>query len=232
MQGGVRRSVRPIASRAHGGATGRSGLCVRMCVRDPRHRDRVQLEACAAERHPWGACSSGGGVRRRVRRAGGRAGGQWVKCARGSTQPSRRIAPCACCAAALPGFARSPRAQRLWASSLLGFRHTARRRLRRAVCGGVGSRGSLEPGAMEQRALRMPSPLLRRERARWWGVAMGSAPERGDGEGAVLSARRRITEAVTYLHFTFTPRLPRGWHPCRCSQGHGQCKSVFLPLYV
>ena len=34
------------------------------------------------------------------------------------------------------------------------------------VCEGVGSRGSLEPGAMEQRALRTPSPLLlRRERA-------------------------------------------------------------------
>ena len=39
------------------------------------------------------------------------------------------------------------------------------------------SRGSLEPGAMEQRALRTPSPLLlRRERVRW-GVAVGSAPE-------------------------------------------------------
>ena len=51
-----------------------------------------------------------------------------------------------------------------------------------ASCGvqvvkGVGSRGSLEPGAMAQRALRTPSPLLlRRERVRW-GVAVGSAPE-------------------------------------------------------
>ena len=45
------------------------------------------------------------------------------------------------------------------------------------VCEGVGSRGSLEPGAMEQRALRTPPPLLlRRERVRW-GVAVGSAPE-------------------------------------------------------
>ena len=56
-------------------------------------------------------------------------------------------------------------------------RHTARRRLRRAVCEGVGSRGSLEPDAMAQRALRTPSPLLlRRERVRW-GTAVGSAPE-------------------------------------------------------
>ena len=56
------------------------------------------------------------------------------------------------------------------------------------VCEGVGSRGSLEPGAMEQRALRMPSPLLRISvgNVRWWGVAMavGSAPER---HGAVTS---------------------------------------------
>ena len=59
----------------------------------------------------------------------------------------------------------------------LGARHTARRRLRRAVCEGVGSRGSLEPDAMAQRALRTPSPLLlRRERVRW-GTAVGSAPE-------------------------------------------------------
>ena len=39
MPGGVRRSVRSTALRA----TGRSGLGVRMCVRDPRHRGRVQL---------------------------------------------------------------------------------------------------------------------------------------------------------------------------------------------
>ena len=73
--------------------------------------------------------------------------------------------------------------------TLLGFRHTARRRLRRAGLWRSREPGSLEPGAMEQRALRMPSMLLLRSAAWWWGMAMGSAPKRGDGEGAVLSAR-------------------------------------------
>ena len=58
-----------------------------------------------------------------------------------------------------------PRPQRLWASSWGSATQHG------ASCGvqvvkGVGSRGSLEPGAMAQRALRTPSPLLlRRERA-------------------------------------------------------------------
>ena len=81
--------------------------------------------------------------------------------------------------AVLPGFARSPRPQRLWASSLLGFRHTARRRLRRAGLWRSREPGSLEPGATEQRALRTPVPAPPSgTRARWSGVAMGSAPER------------------------------------------------------
>ena len=84
--------------------------------------------------------------------------------------------------------------------TLFGFRHTVRRRLGRAVCGGVGSRepDALEQYAREQYALRTRSPQLLRGAVWWWGMAMDSAPERGDGEGAVLSARRRITEAVTY----------------------------------
>ena len=97
-----------------------------------------------------------------------------------------------CCAAVLPGFARSPRAQRLWASSWgSATQHGAGCGVQ--VCEGVGSRGSLEPGAMEQRALRMPSPLLRISVGNvwWWGVAMavGSAPERGDGGEGAPSAR-------------------------------------------
>ena len=70
-----------------------------------------------------------------------------------------------------------PRPQRLWASSWGSATQHG------ASCGvqvvkGVGSRGSLEPGAMEQRALRTPSPLLlRRERVRW-GVAMAVGSER------------------------------------------------------
>ena len=53
--------------------------------------------------------------------------------------------------------------------------------------------GPLEPGVMEQRALRTPSPLLHISvgNVRWWGVAMavGSAPERGDGGEGAPSAR-------------------------------------------
>ena len=64
-----------------------------------------------------------------------------------------------CFAAVLPGFARSPRAERLWANSWgSATQHDAGCGVQ--VCEGVGSRGSLEPGAMEQRALRTPSPLL------------------------------------------------------------------------
>ena len=44
--------------------------------------------------------------------------------------------------------------------------------------------GSLEPGAMEQRALRMPSPLLLRPKRVRRGVAMAVGQRtRGDGEG-------------------------------------------------
>ena len=71
---------------------------------------------------------------------------------------------------------------------LLGFRHTARRRLRRAVCGGVGSRGSLEPGAMGQRALRTPSPLLLRRESAVVGRGHGQRT-RGDGGEGAPSAR-------------------------------------------
>ena len=115
---------------------------------------------------PVGARVSGGCVRRRVRRARGRAGSG---CARGSTQPLLRSAPCyvLCCrAAVLPGFARHHDHREAVGKLSLGFRHTARRRLWRAACGGVGREpGSLEPGARVQRALRTPSPLLlRRER--------------------------------------------------------------------
>ena len=111
-----------------------------------------------------GACVSGGCVRRRVRRAGWRAGGLRGRRARGSTQPSRRSAPCY----VLCG--RAARIRSLATSTedvgkLLGFSQSARHRLRRAGLWRSREPGSLEPGAMEQRALRTQSPLLlRRER--------------------------------------------------------------------
>ena len=115
------------------------------------------------EGHPWGSClwrmCAPQGVPCR------RAGGQAVrKASSGSTQPSRRSAPCyvLCCRAAR---IRSPPTTTEAVGKLLGFRHTARRRLRRAVCE-EREPASLEPGAMEQRALRTPSLLLlRRESA-------------------------------------------------------------------
>ena len=46
--------------------------------------------------------------------------------------------------------------------------------------------GSLELDARVQHALRMPSPLLLRGAAWWWGVSMGSAPERGWRRGGAV----------------------------------------------
>ena len=77
------------------------------------------------------------------------------------------------------------------------------------VCEGVGSRGSLEPGAMEQRALRMPSPLLRISVGNvwWWGVAMavGSAPERGDGGERVPRQLRKLPSVGLFCTFLLDP---------------------------
>ena len=161
----VLHTMRCTAVRFHGRAAG--DRHVQSVRAEPASlRPRAARGACVRsgtmQRHPWGLVSLWGCVRRRVCRAGGRVG---CGCARGNTRPQRRSAPCACRAIALPGI-RSLATTTEAVGKLLGFRHTARRRLRRAVCEGVGSRGSLEPGATEQRALRMPSPLLlRRKRA-------------------------------------------------------------------
>jgi hypothetical protein len=190
MPGGVRRSApHCIGSPRRCSREERSGRPhVRAGPAPPRSRAAGGVRSRATS---VGACFSGGCVRRRVRRAGGRAGGQWVRCARGARSHcggARRAAVLPCCRAArIRSLATTTEAV---GKLSLGFRHTARHRLRRAVCEGVGSRGSLEPGAMEQRALRMPSPLLRGA-AWWWGVAMGSAPERGDGEGAAFHHHRK-----------------------------------------
>ena len=162
---------------------------VRIRVRGPCHSGFVQLEACACAaacgNDSRGTCLSVGGcVRHRVRRAGGQRG----SCARGACCGGARRARALCCRAAVPWIRTPPRPQRLWASSLLvpATQHGA-------GCGVLfvkesGGRGSLEPDAMAQRALRTPSPLLphlRGESVRC-GTAVGSAPERGDGEeGAV-----------------------------------------------
>ena len=80
----------------------------------------------------------------------------------------------------------------------LGARHTARRRLRRAVCEGAGL---LELDARVQRALRTPSPLLphlRGESVRW-GTDVGSAPERGEGAVALPHESETFLSALQAL---------------------------------
>ena len=96
--------------------------------------------------------------------------------------------------------------------TLFGFRHTVRRRLGRAVCGGVGSRepDALEQYAREQYALRTRSPQLLRGAVWWRGHGCGQRTERGE-ERCAPSARSVI--AFGYVGFStlyLTPRLPRG----------------------
>ena len=116
----------------------------------------VCVRSGTRQRHPWGSClwrmcAPQGAPCRRA------AGGQWVRCARGSTQPRggprRAHAVLPCCPDSL---ARHD--HRGWVASSWGSATQHGAGCGVQVCGGVGSRGSLEPGAMEQRALRMPSP--------------------------------------------------------------------------
>ena len=163
-----------------------------MRVWDPRHNDRVQLQVCAAggvcvrsgtrQCDSRGACVSGGCVRRRVRRAGGRAGGLWGRRARGArSHRGGAMRRAMCYAAVLPGFARSPRAERLWANSWgSATQHDAGCGVQ--VCEGVGSRGVAGAGC--DGAARAADAVSAAPASPWcgarWGVAMavGSAPER------------------------------------------------------
>ena len=109
------------------------------------------------------------------------AGGLWVRSGEHAAIAKERAVRMPCYRAAR--IRTPPRPQRLGGKLSLGARHTARRRLWHAgLCEGVGSRGSLELGATEQRALWMPSPLLLRRESvvvgrghgqrtrewRWW----------------------------------------------------------------
>ena len=109
-----------------------------------------------------------------------RAGRQWVRCARGSTRPLRRSAPCyvlPCRAAQI----RSP-PQRLWASSWCPPHSTAQAAACRFVDeSGAGGRWSRARWSREHCGCRLRCSSV--GNVWWWGVAMavGSAPERGDG---------------------------------------------------
>ena len=162
----------------HRGRVRLGGACVRSGTRQRRPQGLVSLED---------VCAAGCAVQK-----GGRAG-----CEEGelgehaAIAEERAVLPC--CAAVLPGFARSPRPQRLWASSLLvpATQHGAGCGVLFVKESGAGGRWSRV--RWEQHALRTPSPLLRISvgNVRWWGVAMavGSAPERGDGGEGAPSAR-------------------------------------------
>ena len=164
-----------------------------------------------------------------------RAGGQWVRRARGSTQPSRRSAPCyvLCCRAAR---IRSLATSREAVGKLLvpATQHGAGCGVQ--VCEGVGSR------MVEQHCgRRLRCSRISVGNVWWWGVAMGSAPERGDGgEGAVSLCnflRLRRVFVLFYLTPRLTPRLapllplalstPCGGARCCASSpsGGGRCAS-------
>ena len=121
-------------------AEGKKEHATRMHVRGTGLLRSVRGVCAAAvrQRHPWGLVSLWGCVQRKVRRARRRAGsGQGALGGAHSQGGARRAM---CYAAVLPGFARSPRAERLWTSSLLApaTQHGAGCGVQ--VCGGVGSR--------------------------------------------------------------------------------------------
>ena len=152
------------------------------------------------EGHPWGSClwrmcAPQGAP---CKRAGGREVGEVRS---GSTRPlsaEERAVLCAvrpCCRAAR--FRSPPRAERLWASSWGSATQHG------AGCGvqvrRVGSRGSLEPGAMEQRALRMPSPLLLRRERVVVGRGHGQRTRERRWRGSARAAARAGKHAPIWL---------------------------------
>ena len=175
---------------------------IRMRVRDPRHRGRVQLgvRACA-QRHEAATpvmlmsledvCGAGGAVQEGRRAVGEVRSGELAA-------TEERAVLCAvrpCCRAAR--FRSPPRAERLWASSWGSATQHG------AGCGvqvrRVGSRGSLEPGAMEQRALRMPSPLLLRRERVVVGRGHGQRTRERRWRGSARAAARAGKHAPIWL---------------------------------
>ena len=151
----------------------------------PRHRGRVRLggtRACATavrQRRPRGlvsledVCAAGCAVQE-----GGRAGCEEGELGEHAAIAEERAVLCAmlpCCPDSLAAH------EQRGCGQTLVFRHTVRRRLGRAVCGGVGSRGrwSRVRRSRERCGCRLRCSSV--GNVRWWGVAMGSAPERGDG---------------------------------------------------
>ena len=75
-----------------------------------------------------------------------------------------------CCSDSLAATSRE-------AVGKLGLRHTARRGLRRAGLPGAGAAGAGCDDAARAADAVSTAPRLRRATVRWWGRAVGSAPE-------------------------------------------------------
>ena len=165
-------------------------------------------------RHPWGMC-----LWRMCAPQGApckRAGGQAVRKARSGEHAAiaeERAVLCAMLPCCPDSHARH---EQRGCGQTLVFRHTVRRRLGRAVCGGVGSRGrwSRVRRSRERCGCRLRCSSV--GNVWWWGVAMavGSAPERCDGGERVPRQLGKLP-SVTSVSCTFylTPRLPRGCTP-------------------
>ena len=162
------------------------------------HRGRVRLggtRACATavrQRRPRGlvsledVCAVGCAVQE-----GGRAGSEEGELGEHAAIAEERAVLCAMLPCCPDSHARH---EQRGCGQTLVFRHTVRRRLGRAVCGGVGSRGrwSRVRRSRERCGCRLRCSSV--GNVRWWGVAMavGSAPERGDGGEGAPSAPRCI----------------------------------------
>ena len=140
------------------------------------------------------------------KRAGGRAVGEVRSGEHADTEEDRAVL-----CAVLPRLPDSlARHEQRGCGTLLGFRHTARRMLRRAVCGGVGSRGrwswmrwSRERCGCRLRCSRITVGEVGGGAWPWW-----AAHPRGDGGEGAPSARYCPRLRRVFCTFCFSPRLP------------------------
>ena len=174
-----------------------AATCSRRRVRAQRHEAATAVGLVSLE----DVCATGCAVQE-----GGRAAGEG---ALGEHAAMRRSAPCyvLCCRAARDSLAATTTEA---VGKLLGFRHTARRRLRRAGLWrsrepGVAGAGCDGAASAADAVSAAPHPV---GNVWWWGVAMavGSAPERGDGgrlSGKIAARGGGNGGRVTRSQFTY-----------------------------
>ena len=164
-----------------------------------------------------------------------RAGGQWVRRARGACSHGggprcvRAVLPCC------PGFARSPRPQRLWVHSWgSATQHGAGCGVQFVRSGeGAGVAGAGCDGAARAAdAVSAPPPSGKCGGGAWpWRRTREAMEERVPSSATGSNYSRLLSYLVLYIlrHPEATPRLK---HPCRCSQCQGQCKVCFFKTNV